>query len=104
MRSRSNFARTYICHLRPQRLNPCADRRLPRLQPLQQRPHRPPPTQRRRSSPTAFKPPTSQLTQSLHKSCTHPGWFRSEVRRLYGFDVPGVDYAAPVEVDLPWPD
>lgn len=30
-----------------------------------------------------------------------PGWFHTMVRRLYGFDVPGVDYAAPVEVDLP---
>jgi enoyl-[acyl-carrier protein] reductase/trans-2-enoyl-CoA reductase (NAD+) len=31
------------------------------------------------------------------------GWFRAELRRLYGFDVPGVDYQASVEVDLPWP-
>lgn len=30
-------------------------------------------------------------------------WFHSEVRRLYGFDVPGIDYAAPVETDVPWP-
>jgi len=30
-------------------------------------------------------------------------WFRSQFRSLYGFDVPGVDYDAPVEVDLPWP-
>ena len=30
-------------------------------------------------------------------------WFRSQFRGLYGFDVPGVDYDAPVEVDLPWP-
>jgi enoyl-[acyl-carrier protein] reductase / trans-2-enoyl-CoA reductase (NAD+) len=30
-------------------------------------------------------------------------WFRSQFRALYGFDVPGVDYDAPVETDLPWP-
>ncbi|MEV0187156.1 enoyl-[acyl-carrier-protein] reductase FabV [Kitasatospora purpeofusca] len=30
-------------------------------------------------------------------------WFRAEVRRLYGFAVPGVDYAAPVATDVPWP-
>lgn len=30
-------------------------------------------------------------------------WFTSEVRRLYGFDVDGVNYAAPHEPDLPWP-
>jgi enoyl-[acyl-carrier protein] reductase/trans-2-enoyl-CoA reductase (NAD+) len=30
-------------------------------------------------------------------------WFRAQFRGLYGFDVSGVDYDAPVEVDLPWP-
>jgi enoyl-[acyl-carrier protein] reductase/trans-2-enoyl-CoA reductase (NAD+) len=30
-------------------------------------------------------------------------WFRAQFRALYGFDVPGVDYDVPVEVDLPWP-
>ncbi|TDD61396.1 enoyl-[acyl-carrier-protein] reductase FabV [Kribbella antibiotica] len=30
-------------------------------------------------------------------------WFYAEIRRLYGFDVPGVDYDAEVEVDVPWP-
>ncbi|MFI5713770.1 enoyl-[acyl-carrier-protein] reductase FabV [Kribbella sp. NPDC051620] len=30
-------------------------------------------------------------------------WFQEEVRRLYGFDVPGVDYEAPTEVDVEWP-
>ncbi|MFF8958155.1 enoyl-[acyl-carrier-protein] reductase FabV [Streptomyces sp. NPDC014894] len=30
-------------------------------------------------------------------------WFRGEVRRLYGFSVPGVDYTAPVATDVPWP-
>lgn len=31
-------------------------------------------------------------------------WFRTEVRRLYGFSVSGVDYAAPTTVDIPWPE
>ncbi|MGJ6969444.1 enoyl-[acyl-carrier-protein] reductase FabV [Streptosporangium sp. G11] len=30
-------------------------------------------------------------------------WFTSEVRRLYGFDVAGVNYSAPSEPDLLWP-
>jgi enoyl-[acyl-carrier protein] reductase/trans-2-enoyl-CoA reductase (NAD+) len=30
-------------------------------------------------------------------------WFYSEVRRLYGFDVPGVDYDRETEVDVEWP-
>jgi enoyl-[acyl-carrier protein] reductase/trans-2-enoyl-CoA reductase (NAD+) len=30
-------------------------------------------------------------------------WFFAEVRRLYGFDVPGVDYEAEAEVDVEWP-
>jgi enoyl-[acyl-carrier protein] reductase / trans-2-enoyl-CoA reductase (NAD+) len=30
-------------------------------------------------------------------------WVLDEVRRLYGFSVPGVDYDQPVEVDEPWP-
>ncbi|MFE1560999.1 enoyl-[acyl-carrier-protein] reductase FabV, partial [Streptomyces sp. NPDC058734] len=30
-------------------------------------------------------------------------WFRDEVRRLYGFSVPGVDYTAPVATEVPWP-
>jgi enoyl-[acyl-carrier protein] reductase / trans-2-enoyl-CoA reductase (NAD+) len=30
-------------------------------------------------------------------------WFRGEFRRLYGFDVPGVDYDQPVDPDLAWP-
>lgn len=31
------------------------------------------------------------------------GWFTAEVRRLYGFDVPGVDYSAPTDPDITWP-
>jgi len=30
-------------------------------------------------------------------------WFYEEVRRLYGFDVPGVNYEASAEVDVEWP-
>ncbi|WP_274913761.1 enoyl-[acyl-carrier-protein] reductase FabV [Streptomyces sp. WZ-12] len=30
-------------------------------------------------------------------------WFHGEVHRLYGFAVPGVDYAAPVATEAPWP-
>ncbi|MGW2347442.1 enoyl-[acyl-carrier-protein] reductase FabV [Actinacidiphila glaucinigra] len=30
-------------------------------------------------------------------------WFQAEVRRLHGFSVPGVDYAAPLATDVPWP-
>jgi enoyl-[acyl-carrier protein] reductase/trans-2-enoyl-CoA reductase (NAD+) len=30
-------------------------------------------------------------------------WFRDEVRRLYGFAVPGVDYDGPTEPDQDWP-
>ncbi|MEU9592289.1 hypothetical protein AB0D84_21595 [Streptomyces sp. NPDC048193] len=29
--------------------------------------------------------------------------FSDEVRRLYGFSVPGIDYTAAVETDVPWP-
>ena len=31
-------------------------------------------------------------------------WFTGEVRRLYGFDVTGVDYDRPAETAIPWPD
>lgn len=31
------------------------------------------------------------------------GWFRTQFRALYGFDVPGIDYTAEVETDIPWP-
>ena len=30
-------------------------------------------------------------------------WFRAQFRALYGFDVPGTDYTAEVETDIPWP-
>ncbi|WP_406207345.1 enoyl-[acyl-carrier-protein] reductase FabV [Kitasatospora sp. NBC_01560] len=31
------------------------------------------------------------------------GWFHDQVGRLYGWNVPGVDYAAAAETDVPWP-
>lgn len=31
------------------------------------------------------------------------GWFRDEVGRLYGWDVPGADYGAAAETTVPWP-
>ncbi|MEU9993918.1 enoyl-[acyl-carrier-protein] reductase FabV [Streptomyces sp. NPDC050848] len=31
------------------------------------------------------------------------GWFRDEVGRLYGWDVPGVDYESAAETTVPWP-
>lgn len=33
-----------------------------------------------------------------------PRWFHARFRELYGWDVPGVDYAAPVETAVPWPN
>ncbi len=30
-------------------------------------------------------------------------WFKTQMWRLYGFGVSGIDYSQPVEVDLPWP-
>lgn len=32
-----------------------------------------------------------------------PVWFSAEVRRLYGFDVSGIDYEQPTDPDHPWP-
>ncbi|MFZ3467746.1 enoyl-[acyl-carrier-protein] reductase FabV [Streptomyces sp. 4.24] len=32
------------------------------------------------------------------------GWFRDQVGRLYGWDVPGVDYEAVAETTVPWPE
>lgn len=31
-------------------------------------------------------------------------WFTEQVHQLYGFAVPGIDYAVPVEADEPWPE
>ncbi|WEO99577.1 hypothetical protein A6P39_039105 [Streptomyces sp. FXJ1.172] len=30
-------------------------------------------------------------------------WFRTQVGRLYGWNVPGIDYGAPTETTVPWP-
>lgn len=32
-----------------------------------------------------------------------PTWFYRQFRELYGWDVPGVEYGAPVETAVPWP-
>ncbi len=44
-----------------------------------------------------------QVTPETIASVADVDWFRSQFRALYGFDVPGIDYDSPVEVDLPWP-
>ncbi|MFF8775297.1 enoyl-[acyl-carrier-protein] reductase FabV [Kitasatospora sp. NPDC015120] len=43
------------------------------------------------------------VTHDTVNELADPPWFRAQFRALYGFDVPGVDYAAPVETNLPWP-
>ncbi|MEU4607053.1 enoyl-[acyl-carrier-protein] reductase FabV [Kribbella sp. NPDC023972] len=42
-------------------------------------------------------------TQGNIADVADTAWFFAEVRRLYGFDVPEVDYEAPTEVDVSWP-
>jgi enoyl-[acyl-carrier protein] reductase / trans-2-enoyl-CoA reductase (NAD+) len=42
-------------------------------------------------------------TQDNIADVADTAWFLAEVRRLYGFDVPAVDYEAPTEVDTRWP-
>jgi enoyl-[acyl-carrier protein] reductase/trans-2-enoyl-CoA reductase (NAD+) len=42
-------------------------------------------------------------TQDNIAEVADAAWFLAEVRRLYGFDVPEVDYAAETEVDVEWP-
>ncbi|MGW2371725.1 enoyl-[acyl-carrier-protein] reductase FabV [Kitasatospora sp. NPDC001683] len=32
-----------------------------------------------------------------------PAWFYNQFRQLYGWDVPGIDYAAGAETSVPWP-
>jgi enoyl-[acyl-carrier protein] reductase/trans-2-enoyl-CoA reductase (NAD+) len=44
-----------------------------------------------------------ELTPETIAEVADVDWFRAQFRGLYGFDVPNVDYDAPVEVDLPWP-
>jgi enoyl-[acyl-carrier protein] reductase / trans-2-enoyl-CoA reductase (NAD+) len=45
----------------------------------------------------------SEPAERLLAGLADVDWFRREFRRLYGFDVAGVDYGLPVEVDVPWP-
>ena len=45
----------------------------------------------------------SQPAERLLAGSADLDWFRRQIWRLYGFDVTGVDYAMPVEVDVPWP-
>ena len=44
-----------------------------------------------------------QATPATIADLADVDWFRTQFRRLYGFDVPGVDYERPVDPDLPWP-
>jgi enoyl-[acyl-carrier protein] reductase / trans-2-enoyl-CoA reductase (NAD+) len=39
-------------------------------------------------------------TENLASLSDYAG-FRTDFRRLFGFEVPGVDYATPVEIDIP---
>ncbi|MFC9691864.1 enoyl-[acyl-carrier-protein] reductase FabV [Kribbella sp. NPDC056951] len=43
------------------------------------------------------------VTQENLTQVADTTWFFTEIRKLYGFDVPGIDYEAEVEVDIPWP-
>ncbi|GAB3830263.1 trans-2-enoyl-CoA reductase family protein [Dactylosporangium cerinum] len=43
------------------------------------------------------------ITQETIAEVADVDWFRAQFRGLYGFDVPGVDYAEPVDPDLEWP-
>jgi enoyl-[acyl-carrier protein] reductase/trans-2-enoyl-CoA reductase (NAD+) len=51
----------------------------------------------------AMKKQWDAVTQDNIAEVADTVWFYEEVRRLYGFDVPGVDYEAPAEVDVEWP-
>jgi enoyl-[acyl-carrier protein] reductase/trans-2-enoyl-CoA reductase (NAD+) len=42
-------------------------------------------------------------TEDLMGGLADLDWFRRQIWQLYGFDVSGVDYNQPVEVDVPWP-
>jgi enoyl-[acyl-carrier protein] reductase/trans-2-enoyl-CoA reductase (NAD+) len=41
--------------------------------------------------------------EAIIAGLTDPGWFGREIERLYGFSMAGIDYAEPVELDVPWP-
>ncbi|MEV8377977.1 enoyl-[acyl-carrier-protein] reductase FabV [Kribbella sp. NPDC056861] len=51
----------------------------------------------------AVKQQWNAVTQENIADLADTVWFYEEIRRLYGFDVPGVDYEAAVEVDVEWP-
>ena len=51
----------------------------------------------------AVKKQWDAVTQDNITEVADTVWFYEEVRRLYGFDVAGVDYEAPAEVDVEWP-
>jgi enoyl-[acyl-carrier protein] reductase / trans-2-enoyl-CoA reductase (NAD+) len=40
--------------------------------------------------------------EAIIAGLTDPGWFGREIERLYGFSVAGIDYAEPVELEVPW--
>ncbi|GAB3834158.1 trans-2-enoyl-CoA reductase family protein [Kribbella italica] len=51
----------------------------------------------------AVKEQWDAVTQENIATVADAAWFFAEVRRLYGFDVDGVDYEAETEVDVEWP-
>ncbi len=51
----------------------------------------------------AVKEQWDAVTQDNIATVADAAWFFAEVRRLYGFDVDGVDYDAETEVDVEWP-
>jgi enoyl-[acyl-carrier protein] reductase / trans-2-enoyl-CoA reductase (NAD+) len=52
---------------------------------------------------TAVREQWEAATPENIRTVADAAWFHAEVRRLYGFDVDGVDYEAPTEVDVDWP-
>ena len=40
-------------------------------------------------------------TENLHQVSDFAG-FKGQFRNLFGFEVPGVDYSQPTEIDLAW--
>ena len=52
---------------------------------------------------SAVRTQWESVTPDNIASVADADWFLAEVRRLYGFDVPGVDYDAETEVDVEWP-
>jgi enoyl-[acyl-carrier protein] reductase / trans-2-enoyl-CoA reductase (NAD+) len=45
----------------------------------------------------------AECDQSTIDDLADTAWFQDEVMRLYGFCVPGIDYARPSDPELPWP-